>query len=141
MTGAICQSTILVGIDGSEASKKALCWAAHQATLAHARLRVVTAWYLHVGYEFPPMAPISYEEPARRALETTTLEVLGSSFGRPVETQLKQGHPRQVLVEASADADLLVVGSRGLGGLPGMLLGSVSSYCVRHATSTVVVVR
>ena len=87
------------------------------------------------------MFPVSYEEPARRALEATTLAVLGSSPALPVESELKQGHPRQVLVDSSADADLLVVGSRGLGGFAGMLLGSVSDHCARHAKCPVVIVR
>ena len=67
MTDAVRQPVIVVGVDGSEDSKEALRWAAHQATLMHARLRVVTAWFFHVGYGFPPMFPVSYEEPAPRA--------------------------------------------------------------------------
>jgi nucleotide-binding universal stress UspA family protein len=132
---------IVVGVDGSEGSKKALGWAADQAALTHATLRVVTAWHVHVGFGFPPMLPVSYEEPARRELEATTLAVLGHSPACLVEAELKQGHPRQVLVDASIDADLLVVGSRGLGGFAGMLLGSVSEYCASHAKCTVVIVR
>lgn len=141
MTDLVNQSLIVVGVDGSEESKKALQWAADQAISMHARLRVVTAWFVRVGYAVPPMLPVSYEEPARRALEATTLDILGRSPACPVEVELKQGHPRQVLVDSSTDADLLVVGSRGLGGFVGMLLGSVSEYCASHAKCTVVIVR
>ena len=140
MTDPNHETVIVVGVDGSEESKKALRWAVDQATLTHARLRVVTAWYVHVGYGFPPMFSISYEEPARRALETS-LAILGRSPPCPVEAELKQGHPRQVLVDSSADADLLVLGSRGLGGFADMLLGSVSEYCACYAKCTVVIVR
>ena len=134
------QSVILVGVDGSEASIKALRWAADQASLINARLRIVTTWYFHVGYSFPPMLPISYEEPARHALKMT-LASLGRSPAVPFSAELIQGHPRQVLVELSAEADLLVVGSRGLGEFVGMLLGSVSEHCAREAKCTVVIVR
>lgn len=140
MTGSGQQSVIVVGVDGSEASKKALRWAAEQATLMDAKLRIVTAWYLHVGYGFPPMLPVSYEEPARHDLNAT-LAVLDDSPAVPFSAELIQGHPRQVLVELSGDADLLVLGSRGLGEFAGMLLGSVSEHCTHHAKCTVVIVR
>ena len=140
MTDSHHRPVIVVGGDGSEESKKALRWAADQASLTHATLRIVTAWYVHVGYGFPPMFPISYEVPARRALEATTDAVLGHSPACPVHAELKQGHPRQVLVDTSAEGDLLVLGNRGLGGIAGMLLGSVSEYCARHAKCPVVIV-
>ncbi len=140
MTGPVHGPVIVVGVDGWEESRKALLWAADQATLTHAQLRVVSAWYVHVGYGFPPMLAVSYEEPARRALEAA-LAALGSSPPCSVEAELKQGHTRQVLVDSSADADLLVIGSRGLGGFAGMLLGSVSEHCACHANCTVVIVR
>ena len=140
MTDPNHEPVIVVGVDGSEESKKALRWAADQATLTHARLRVVTAWYVHVGYGFPPMLAVSYEETARCVLERS-LAILGRSPPCPVEAELKQGHPRQVLVDSSADADLLVVGSRGLGEFAGLLLGSVSEHCACRAKCTVVIVR
>ena len=141
MTDVTRQALIVVGVDGSKESQTALQWAADQAIFMHARLRIVTAWYVHGGYGFPPLLPVSTEETARRALKTMTLEVFARSPEIPVEAELKQGHPRQVLVDSSTDADLLVVGSRGLGGFAGMLLGSVSEYCVSHAKCTVVIVR
>jgi nucleotide-binding universal stress UspA family protein len=58
-----------------------------------------------------------------------------------VETAVIEGLPAQVLVDMSADADLLVVGSRGRGGFSELLLGSVSQQCVHHARCPVTVVR
>ena len=58
-----------------------------------------------------------------------------------VSTRVIEGYPAQVLVDASAGADLLVVGSRGLSGFADVLLGSVSTYCVHHAHGPVTVIR
>jgi nucleotide-binding universal stress UspA family protein len=52
-----------------------------------------------------------------------------------------QGHPAQVLLDASAGAELLVIGSRGHGGFVGAMLGSVGQHCVHHATCPVVIIR
>lgn len=58
-----------------------------------------------------------------------------------IETKVPYGHPAQVLIDESKEADLLVVGSHGHGGFSGMLVGSVSIHCVTHASCPVVVVR
>lgn len=55
--------------------------------------------------------------------------------------RLREGNAAQVLLDAAADADLLVVGSRGHGGFAEALLGSVSQHCVHHATCPVVIIR
>lgn len=71
----------------------------------------------------------------------TLIEVYGSKAPDKVQTEIAYGHPAQVLVDATRDADLLVVGHRGHGAFTGMLLGSVSMYCVTNAACPVVVVR
>lgn len=78
------------------------------------------------------------EEWSRAALTTALAAV--SADDVPTEGRLVEGHPVGILIEASAHADLLVVGSRGHGGFVGALLGSVSHRCVAHAACPVVVV-
>ncbi len=65
---------------------------------------------------------------------------LGDDITVKITSRVVEGHPAAVLIEVAAEADLLVVGSRGLGGFRGMLLGSVSAQCVHHARCPVVVV-
>jgi nucleotide-binding universal stress UspA family protein len=133
---------IVVGVDGSPPSRRALAWAARQAQLTGAQLRVVTAWQLPRDYGFPVvLEDVDLAAEARGLAEATVQEVLGPHPDIPVVTEVHQGHPAVVLVDAARGADLLVVGSRGHGAFTGMLLGSVSEYCVTHADCPVVVFR
>jgi nucleotide-binding universal stress UspA family protein len=146
------RASIVVGVDGSEDSKNALLWAARQAELTDATLEAITAWQLPIGFATAWQIPATYgkshdlsqvdfAEDARMALHAAIEEVLGANPRVPVTPQLVSGHPSPVLVEASRDATLLVVGGSGRGGFTGMLLGSVSQHCVQHAACPVVVVR
>ena len=81
------------------------------------------------------------EQAAREALDETLAEVVGKEAGVPVEAKLVKANPAEALVEAAANADLLVVGSRGHGGFAGLLLGSVSQQCAHQAPCPVVIVR
>ncbi|AEW99532.1 universal stress protein [Streptantibioticus cattleyicolor] len=133
---------IVVGIDGSAPSKAALRWAMRQAELSGAVVEPVLArreplesWYgLAENQSY-------YDEAAGNYLAEVVDEVLGADRAGEVRPKVVQGHAAAVLVEAAQGADLLVIGHRGLGGLAGSLLGSVSRYCVQHATCPVVVVR
>jgi nucleotide-binding universal stress UspA family protein len=131
---------IVVGVDGSEGSKEALRWAARQAGLTGERLHVVSAWEYPVSWGWAPAFPADFdpEGDTRRALEATVQEVLGS--GADANLEVVEGRAAPSLLDAAADAELLVVGSRGLGGFASMVLGSVSEHCVHHGSCPVVVV-
>jgi len=133
---------VVVGIDGSAASKDALAWAARQARLTSAELHAVIAWWPPVTYGYlPDYSDADFESDARKVVEEVVDEVLGTDAAVAVTTQVVEGHPAPVLVDAAKEADLLVVGSRGHGAFAGMLLGSTSQHCVQHATTPAVVIR
>ena len=132
---------IVVGVDGSPASLDALRWAVRQADLTSAAVEVVITWHWPAAYgSYPLMAEIDWEGNARDTLATSVKDCLGDRVG-DVAQRVVEGHPAKVLLDASAGADLLVVGSRGHGGFSGMLLGSVSEHVVSHAPCPVLVVR
>ena len=148
MSGAI-----VVGVDGSEASREALRWAADEARLRSARLVAVHAW------SFVPAQPIgdpgmlavpagdlpgqldAESEAARLALDEAVADALGADPGIDVERKLVEGDAGETLVKEGAGAELLVVGSHGRSGFKAALLGSVSRSVVDHAPCPVVVVK
>jgi nucleotide-binding universal stress UspA family protein len=138
--------TVLVGVDGSRGSRKALAWAAAEAAEHNADLIVINVWEQPVpppaGSGSPPLGEVpDWRDEATRALMQVVTEELGDS--PPVQTQprLRHGRPAEVLIEESAGADLLVVGTRGHGGFAGLLLGSVSQHVAAYAQCPVTVVR
>ena len=138
-------TVIVVGIDGSESSQRALEWAAEEARLRGATLKVVHAWFdLFVAGYF--VAPAMYEraaieEAAREVLEKAIASIPDGSPDLEVEAVLVHSQPEAALLHASQTADMVVVGSRGRGGIAGALLGSVSQRVVHHAECPIVVVR
>ena len=133
---------IVVGVDGSEPSERALDWAVTEATYRGAPLHLVTTWMFPMapGYAFTATVP-EVHQAAREVCERAAEEVRRRAPQLRVSTQTLQQTPGFALVAASDGADLLVVGSRGLGGFEGLVMGSVSQYCARHASCSVVVVR
>jgi nucleotide-binding universal stress UspA family protein len=133
---------IVVGIDGSEPAERALHWAVSEATLRDAPLHLVTAWMfpMALGYSFTATVP-QIHDAAREACERAAEQVRQRAPQLRVSTETAQQEPGPALVAAAKDAELLVVGSRGVGGFEGLVMGSVSQYCARHAKCTVVVVR
>jgi nucleotide-binding universal stress UspA family protein len=142
--------TIVVGIDGSDRSRAALRWAVDEATLRHDRVLAVHAWELPVvpALDIPPAPdPPVYlpeliaevQEGAEALAEREVAEFVNESV--KVEPLAVEGPAASVLVEVAEDADLLVVGSRGRGGLAGLLLGSISQQVVQHAPCPVVIHR
>ena len=133
---------VVVGVDGSENSRRALTWAARQAELTGAHLRVVMSWYLTASAGWVAVPDnVDLEGAATQVLATFVPATLGANPAVSVSTVVAQGHPAEVLVEQSQGAALVVVGSRGHGEFAGMLLGSVSAYVTAHAHCPVVVVR
>jgi nucleotide-binding universal stress UspA family protein len=133
--------TIVVAVDGSPSSAQALRWAARQAALTGGEVHAVTAWHFpdYDGWG-TVIDDVNWAENGRTILEQTIKEALEPAAADRVERHVLEGHPAQVLLDRAADADLLVVGSRGHGGFAGMLLGSVSQHVVAHAPCPVVVV-
>ncbi len=162
------QPVVVVGIDGSEGSSRALAWAAQEARMRGAVLRVVHAWALPrlsdaAALEARPLGErggrsvrdekvyedfraellsMSSGEPgeAEASLASQIAAVLGPSPDVPLEREVKEGRASQVILEAAEDADLVVVGSRGREGFVGLLLGSVSSQVAHHAHCPVTIV-
>jgi nucleotide-binding universal stress UspA family protein len=133
---------VVVGVDGSDQSLVALRWAAEYTRLTSATLRAVTAWHCPTTYGIAPdWTDMDFVAEARDQLEASLTQALGDSPGIPLETSVVEGQSAPVLLEAARDADLLVVGSHGHGRFAGMLMGSVSTHCVEHASCPVVVVR
>jgi nucleotide-binding universal stress UspA family protein len=134
---------IVVGVDGSPASEEALRWALGQARLTGQPVDAVTSWSMPVtfGEAAGALMGIDWQGEATRTLESTVARAVEPPDADRVSQRVVQGHPAQVLLDAAADAALLVVGSRGLGGVRGMLLGSVSQHVVARAACPVVVVR
>ena len=138
--------TIVVGVDGSPGSRKALAWAAAEAADHGADLSVVNVWEHTL---LPPAGSVSVSEhyvpdPSQRTtddLVKVITEELGESPPVQVQAQVKEGRPAKVLIDESAAADLLVVGQRGHGGFAGLVLGSVSQHVAAYAKCAVTVVR
>ena len=138
--------TVLVGVDGSANSHKALAWAAAEAAGHGADLVVLNVWEHTL---LPPAGSVSVSEkyvpdPSQRTADDLLREikeVLGEDPPLLVQPRVRQGSPAKVLIELSADADLLVVGTRGHGGFGGLVLGSVSQHVAAYAKCSVAVVR
>ena len=138
MTSDANRPVIVAGVDGSRCSLEALRWAARQAELTGAELHAVMAWSLPEIYSYTPR---DFEGDARKALEEAIEQALGDQPRVPVIGQVVEGHAAEALIDASRDAQLLVVGRQGHGAFTGMLLGSVSQHCVAHAHCPVVIIR
>lgn len=142
---AMPQVRIVVGVDGSDASTMVLHWAASLAEANNAELDAVLAWQFPVGLGWPAGWGVgSRAQDAQPNAEAALAEAVERAYGpaKPHGLRMiaRQGNPAGVLIEASADAALLVVGSRGHGGFAGLLLGSVSRNCAEHAHCPVLVV-
>ena len=141
MSSRLDPSKIIVGVDGSAASKQALREGQRLALALNAPLEAWGCWELPLGYEgYLAMGIDGFAHTAEENVKEALKEVFGPELPKNVRTRLVQGSARAALVEGSKHAALLVVGRRGHGGFGGLLLGSVSSAVVAHAHCPVVVV-
>lgn len=142
--------TVVVGVDGSDNANAALDFAVAEARLRSATLRVVAAWNVpptmygaDFGATFAPLDPSvtdSVREHARSAAEEAAEAARGRAPDVECDAVVEEGDPAAALLEHAKDADLIVVGTRGLGGFKSLLLGSVSQKVVHHAPCPVVIV-
>lgn len=135
---------IVVGVDGSPASRKALAWAVDEAATRDAAVEVVHAWQTpFVGgypYVVASFEPEEFEEGARALVDEMVDDLDTSRLPHPLAKVVVCDTAARALLDMAKGADLLVVGSRGRGGFTGLLLGSVSQQVVTHAPCPVVVV-
>ena len=134
---------IVVGVDGSESSGRALAWAADHADATGSVLEVITTWEWPTNYGWAVPFPEGWDprSDAQKVQDQAVEPVHRTHPSVTVRSTLAEGNPAAVLVKASQGADLLVVGSRGHTEFAGMLLGSVSEHCVTSAHCPVLVMR
>lgn len=131
---------MVVGVDGSESSRKALQYAAAEAAAHGATLEVVHAWNF-LDQPGPSFDPEYGEDTARARASQVIDEVLGADRPDDLILSVVNDHPSPALVRAAEGALVVVVGARGLGGFKGMLVGSVSQHVVHHSPCPVLIVR
>jgi nucleotide-binding universal stress UspA family protein len=137
---------IIVGVDGSSHSHRALIRAIKEAAVHHAPLTVLTVHQAVVGYSGSPVVYPEDKIETERAREAAqaetdkTLAEVGELRPESVTVQAVHGVPTEVLIDASRDADMIVLGSRGVGGFGRLLVGSVTSQVAHHAACPVLIV-
>ncbi len=136
---------IVVGVEGSKGSKKALQWAIDEAKHRNATVEVVTAYlptYVPAAPDFGyvPLDPIDLVEEVRK-MQEAVIEEVAPNPPVTIDRKLLKGRAADTLIMAADGAAMLVVGSRGRGGFRGLLLGSVSQQIAQHASCPVVIVR
>ena len=130
---------IVVGVDGSDASERALRWAASEARARGGTVQAITAWRWDGSGTFfvAATSPADERERARQILDETLAKVAEDFTDVPILGELVEDTPGRALTHQPAD--ILVLGSHGHSRLHHAVLGSVSEECVRRATCPVVV--
>ncbi|MGP9725559.1 universal stress protein [Corynebacterium sp. AOP40-9SA-29] len=146
MSDAKATNEIVVAVDGSDAGAAAVAWAANAAAKRNAPLKLVTAYtmpqFMYADGMIPPQELYDQlEEEAMEKINDAREIVKGFDENIEVSYYIGEATPIDLLLQLSEEADIVVMGSRGLGGLSGLVLGSVSSAVVSHASCPVVVVR
>ena len=136
---------IVIGVDGSPAGKEALRLGLHEASIRGTRARAVHAWsasaMIPVAGQamIAPFDPTPYREAAAETLRATVEAVAGDKADR-IERIVVESAAGPAIIENAHDAELIVVGRRGLGAIGSFVLGSVSAHVVSHATCPVLIV-
>jgi nucleotide-binding universal stress UspA family protein len=131
---------IVVGIDGSEESVTALRRGVRIAEALGASVEAISTWRLPSGYATTGEYEYSPLDDADAILSGAAKSVFGATNPEWFSTATFEGNAADVLVEQSVGAEMLVVGSRGHGGIAGVLLGSVSAMCAEHAHCPVLII-
>ncbi|HLT12038.1 MAG TPA: universal stress protein [Micromonosporaceae bacterium] len=132
---------IVTGVDASEPAQRGLRVAAEETRLRGGVLRVIHVLPDSHGLQLAVAAGARPEALADEVRGDGALPANVADLEVPVESVVVGGHPGDVLVRESEEADLLVLGSRGTSAVAGLLLGSTSDYCARHAACPVMIVR
>jgi nucleotide-binding universal stress UspA family protein len=137
---------IVVGVDGSGHSRRALEWAMREAALRHVPLSILTVHPAIVGYYGGVVTSpqdLELTEQVQAAVKAEADKVLAALDGphpQSVTVRAVHGFPVEELVNASKDADMVVLGSRGVGGFTRLMLGSTAGQVVQHAHCPVLIV-
>ncbi|MDJ0344728.1 universal stress protein [Streptomyces sp. H10-C2] len=133
--------TVTVGLDGSPESMTAAHWAAREALRRGMPLRVVHVWERHPTAQAPIAAAETQQHWAERIPRDATADLRRGHPGLEITADQLTGRPAAVLPVVAEEAELLVLGSRGLSGIAGFFVGSVAQATVAHAERPVVLVR
>lgn len=130
---------VVVGVDGSACAERALVLGAYEAAIRGALLHVISAYEVAptAGWSIP-LTP--FEDSAAAIIDQSVATVHDHYPELVVKGEYLHGYAGKILVEAARDAQLLVVGSCGHSGWTDLLIGSVSEYCVHHASVPTLVV-
>lgn len=142
MNSSTPTAPIVVGVDGSASSVIALRKAAELAATMSTNLLVVTSWRVPNFYnDYLDLDSTAFEQHANAQQNNALTEAFGNNCPVPAERRLCHGRPAVELCQAAANAQLLVLGTRGHGEFATMILGSVSLECIAHAPCPVLTVR
>jgi nucleotide-binding universal stress UspA family protein len=131
---------IVVGVDGSEASVTALRRGIRLADALNASVEAIATWRMPVDYGALTAVEYSPEDDARSILTGAAKSVFGAKVPQWFTEVTLEGNADEILIEQSRGAEMLIVGSRGHGGIAGVLLGSVSAKVAEHAHCPVLII-
>jgi nucleotide-binding universal stress UspA family protein len=130
---------IVVGVDGSPPSILAMRWAGALVSVLEAEIRAVTPWEFQILHGSLTPAVPNPDHVARSACSEAVGKAFGTALPAALERVIRQGPATKVLIDESRQAELLIIGSRGVGGVEGLLIGAVSAEVAEQAKCSVLV--